>query len=88
MSRAAALEDFSLSQLDPLFDQEMNQLTAYYYSFGAFNQLLAESGWPAVASMIREFGRGGTFEENFAAATGRDFEDWENKSLPILSNFL
>lgn len=88
VSRAAALEDFSLSQLDPLFDQEMNQLTAYYYSFGAFNQLLAEFGWPAVASMIREFGRGGTFEEKFAAATGRDFEDWENKSLPILSNFL
>ena len=88
VSRAAALEDFSLSQLDPLFDQEMNQLTAYYYSFGAFNQLLAEFGWPAVTSMIREFGRGGTFEENFASATGRDFEDWENKSLPILSNFL
>ena len=69
----------SLTGLDPLFEQESTQLTAYYLSFRAFNALLEETGWPGIALILEQLNQGATFEDAFLSATGLDFCRWERK---------
>ncbi len=68
-----------LSGLDSMFDRHATQLCAYHMSYAAFEQMLADWGWPGIVNILALQEQGKSWDQAFREATGMPFAFWQEK---------